>query len=79
VPFKYLVNIRYKFITKEHEKADQKQVIAPLNRPLHTCIASANLLGMIFTNKYLYHFPVHRTRQMLIQMGITIPDSRLES
>ncbi len=71
--------IRYKFITKEDEKADQKQVIAPLNRPLHKCIASANLLGMIFTNKYLYHLPIYRTRQMLIQMGVTIPESTLES
>ena len=71
--------IRYKYITKEDEKADQKQVIAPLNRPLHKCIASANLLAMIFTNKYLYHLPVYRTRQMLIQMGVTIPDSTLES
>jgi transposase len=38
--------IRNKYITKEDEKADQKQVIAPLNRPLHKCIASANLLVM---------------------------------
>ncbi len=71
--------IRKKFITPEDDKANQKQVIAPLNRPIHKCIASANLLGMIFTNKYLYHLPVYRTRQMLIQMGITIPDSTLES
>jgi transposase len=80
-PAKLHINryIRNKYITKENEKADQKQVIAPLNRPLHKCIASANLLGMIFTNKYLYHLPVYRTRQMLIQMGITIPDSTLES
>lgn len=80
-PAKLHINryIRNKYITKEDEKADQKQVIAPLNRPVHKCIASANLLGMIFTNKYLYHLPVYRTRQMLIQMGITIPDSTLES
>jgi transposase len=80
-PAKLHINryIRNKYITKEDEKADQKQVIAPLNRPLHKCIASANLLGMVFINKYLYHLPVYRTRQMLIQMGITIPDSTLES
>jgi hypothetical protein len=71
--------IRNKYITKEDEKANQKQVIAPLNRPLHKCIASAALLAMIFTNKYLYHLPIYRTRQMLVQMGITIPDSTLES
>jgi transposase len=71
--------IRNKYITKEDEKANQKQVIAPLNRPLHKCIASANLLAMIFTNKYLYHLPVYRTRRMLIQMGVTIPESTIES
>jgi transposase len=80
-PAKLHINryIRNKYITKEDEKADQKQVIAPLNRPLHKCIASANLLVMIFINKYLYHLPVYRTRQMLIQMGAEIPDSTLES
>lgn len=80
-PAKLHINryIRNKYITKEDEKANQKQVIAPLNRPLHKCIASANLLSMIFSNKYLYHLPVYRTRQMLIQMGVTIPDSTLES
>ena len=71
--------IRNKYITKEDEKANQKQVIAPLNRPIHKCMASANLLSMIFTNKYLYHLPIYRTRQMLVQMGVTIPDSTLES
>ena len=54
-------------------------MIAPLNRPLHKCIASAALLAMIFANKYLYHLPIYRTRQMLIQLGMTIPDSTLES
>lgn len=71
--------IRNKYITKENEKANQKQVIAPLNRPLHKCIARANLLGMIFTNKYLYHLPVYRTRQMLVQIGVAVPASTLES
>jgi transposase len=80
-PAKLHINryLRNKYITKEDDKAGQKQVIAPLNRPLHKCIASANLLAMIFTNKYLYHLPVYRTRQMLIQMGVTIPDSTLDS
>ncbi len=80
-PAKLHINryIRNKYITKEDDKAGQKQVIAPLNRPLHKCIASANLLAMIFTNKYLYHLPVYRTCQMLIQMGVAIPDSTLDS
>ena len=80
-PAKLHINryIRNKYITKEDEKANQKQVISPLNRPIHKCIASTALLAMIFANKYLYHLPIYRTRQMLIQMGITIPDSTLES
>jgi len=80
-PSKLHINryIRNKYITPEDEQANQKQVIAPLNRPVHKCIASASLLSMIFANKYLYHLPVYRTRQMLIQMGMTIPDSTLES
>jgi transposase len=80
-PAKLHINryIRNKYITKEDDKANQKQVIAPLNRPLHKCIASAALLAMIFANKYLYHLPVYRTRQMLVQMGATIADSTLES
>src|SRR5690606_26446491 len=74
-PAKLHINryIRKKYITKEDEKANQKQVIAPLNRPLHKCIASANLLGMIFINKYVYHLPVYRTSQMLTQLGVVIP------
>lgn len=80
-PAKLHINryIRNKYITKEDEKANQKQVIALLNRPIHKCIASVNLLAMIFANKYLYHLPIFRTRQMLIQMGVTIPDPTLES
>ena len=54
-------------------------MIAPLNRPIHKCIASLALLAMIFANKYLYHLPVYRTRLILAQMGVTIVDSTLES
>jgi len=80
-PAKLHINryIRKKYITTEDEKAEQKQVIAPLYRPIHKCIASTSLLSMIFTNKYQYHMPVYRTRQMLIQLGVTIPDSTLDS
>jgi len=80
-PAKLHINryIRNKYITKENDKSAQRQVIAPLNRPLHKCIASANLLAMIFTNKYLYHLPVYRTRQMLNQMGFLTPESTLDS
>ena len=80
-PAKLVVNryIRNKYITKEDDRANQQQVIAPLERPLHKCIASTALVSMIFANKYLYHLPIYRTRQMLIQMGVTIPESTLES
>ncbi len=80
-PAKLHINryIRKKYITKEDDKGYQKQVIAPLNRPLHKCIASVRLLSMILINKYLYHLPVYRTRQMLIKMGVTISDSTLDS
>jgi transposase len=71
-PAKLHINryIRNKYITKEDEKANQKQVIAPLNRPLHKCIACAALLSMIFANKYMYHLPIYHTRKMLVQMGV---------
>ena len=43
--------IRPKYITPEDEKGNQVQVIAPLERPVPKCIASAALLTMIFINK----------------------------
>ena len=81
VPAKLYINrfIRNKYITPEDDKAEQKQVIAPLERPLHKCIASTGLLSMIFINKYLYHLPIYRTRQMIHQMGVNVPESTLES
>lgn len=81
VPGKLHVNhyIRPKYITKEDETASQKQVIAPLERPLPKCMASAQLLAMIFANKFVYHLPFYRTLQQIKQMGVDLPSSTLDS
>jgi transposase/uncharacterized coiled-coil protein SlyX len=71
--------IRNKYITKEDEKGNQKQVIAQLDRPIPKCIASAALLTMIFVNKYIYHLPLYRTLAQIRQMGVQLPSSTLES
>jgi transposase len=71
--------IRPKYITKEDEKGAQQQVIAQLNRPIPKCIASAALLAMIFTDKYIYHLPLYRILRRIIQMGVPLPNSTLGS
>ena len=71
--------IRLKFISKEDEQGNQKQVIAPINRPINKCIASAALLSMIFTDKFIYHLPYYRIQQRISQMGAPIPTSTFES
>ena len=71
--------IRPKYITPEDEKGQQSQVIATLNRPIHKCMASAALLTMIFINKFIYHLPLYRTLKQIIQMGVPLPSSTLES
>ena len=71
--------IRPKYITKEDENGDQKQVIAELNRPIPKCIASVALIGMIFINKFVYHLPYYRTLQQLSRMGVQVPSSTFES
>lgn len=71
--------IRNKYITKEDELGNQKQVIAPLDRPIPKCIASAALLTMVFVNKYIYHLPLYRTLAQIRQMGVPLPSSTLES
>ena len=80
-PAKLHINriIRPKYITPEDEKCEQRQVVAPLKRPIHKCIASAALLTMIFINKFIYHLPLHRTLKQIIQMGVPLPSSTLES
>jgi transposase len=80
-PAKLHINriIRPKYITKEDEKGDQKQVIAELNRPIPKCIASAALLSMIFTDKYIFHLPLYRILRRIIQMGVPLPASTLGS
>ena len=80
-PAKLHINriVRPKYITKENEDCSQKQVIAELNRPIPKCIASAALLSMIFTDKYIYHLPLYRIHKRIVQMGVPLPTSTLES
>lgn len=80
-PAKLHINriIRPKYITKEDEDGNQKQVIAELNRPIPKCIASAALLAMIFTDKYVFHLPLYRILRRISQMGVTIPNSTMGS
>ncbi len=80
-PAKLHINriIRPKYMTKEDVAGNQKQVIAELNRPIPKCIASAALLSMIFTDKFIYHLPLYRILRRIIQMGMPLPSSTLES
>jgi transposase len=80
-PAKLHINrtIRPKYITKEDERGNQKQVIAELNRPISKCIASAALLSMIFTDKFIFHLPLYRILKRIAQMGVPLPSSTLES
>ena len=80
-PAKLHINrtIRPKYITKEDERGNQKQVIAQLNRPIAKCIASTALLAMIFVSKFIYHLPLYRILNQIRQMGVSLPSSTLES
>jgi transposase len=80
-PAKLYINriIRPKYITPEDEKGNQRQIIAELNRPLPKCMASAALLAMIFTDKYVFHLPLYRILQRITQMGVKIPENTLAS
>ncbi len=80
-PAKLHINriIRPKYITKEDENGAQKQVIAELDRAIPKCIASPALLSMIFTDKYIYHLPLYRIHKRIVQMGVPLPSSTLES
>lgn len=71
--------IRPVYITKEDHQAKQRQVIAELNRPIPKCIASVELLTMIFIDKYIFHLPLYRIHQRIVQMGIPLSTSTLES
>jgi transposase len=71
--------VRYKYITKEDANGAQRQVIAGLDRPIPKCMASPELLSMVFTDKYVYHLPLYRIHKRIVQMGIPLPASTLES
>ena len=80
-PAKFQINryIRLKYITREDEYGNQKQVIAELNRPIPKCMASAALLAMIYTDKFVFHLPLYRILKRIILMGVPLPGSTLES
>jgi transposase len=80
-PAKLHINriIRPKYITAEDEQGNQKQVMSRLNRPIPKCIASAALLAMILTEKFLYHLPWYRIQKRMSHMGYTVPSSTFES
>lgn len=77
--FQIKITIRPKYMAKEDELGNQKQVIAELNRPIPKCMASATLLAMIFAEKYVYHLPLYRILKRFSQMGVQVPSSTLES
>ena len=73
---------RYKqgvYITKEDAKGAQRQVIAPLDRPIPKCIAGPGLLSNIAVDKIVFHIPLHRKIQMLKQEDVHIPASTMDS
>lgn len=80
-PAKLFINriIRPKYITVEDENNEQRGVIAELNRPIPKCIASAALLVMIFTDKYVYHLPLYRIIKRISRLGVPMPGSTMES
>jgi len=80
-PAKLYINryIRPKYITKENEAGNQKQVIAELDRPMPKCIAGPDLLANIVTSKYVYHLPIYRQLQRFMQEGVHVKSSTMDS
>ena len=74
------VIIRPKYISKEEDQqGNHKYAIAELKRPIPKCIASVNLLAMIFVNKFVFHLPLYRILQQISKMGMKLPSSTLDS
>jgi hypothetical protein len=74
------VIIRLKYISKaEDQQGNHKCAIAELKRPIPKCIASVNLLAMIFVNKFVFHLPLYRILQQISKMGMVVPSSTLDS
>jgi len=71
--------IRGVYITKEDETGAQRQVIAPLDRPIPKCIAGPGLLSNITVDKFVFHIPLHRKIQMFKQEDVHIPASTMDS
>lgn len=81
-PGKLFINryLRPKYVAKENEDLKQEVVIGTLDfRPIHKCIAGANLLTQIVVDKYIDHLPIYRQLQRFARDGINIPTSTIES
>ena len=80
-PARLFINrtIRPKYISKEDQNLVQKQVIAPLDRPIPKCIAGADLLANMAVEKYVFHMPIYRQLQRFIQNGVHIKSSTADS
>jgi transposase len=77
--FKRIDYIRDVYITKEDETGTQRQVIAPLERPMPKCMAGPGLISQIMVDKFQYHMPLHRQIQRFKQENIHIPASTMDS
>ena len=77
--FKRIDYIRGVYITKEDETGNQRQVIAPLERPMPKCMAGPGLISRIMVDKFQYHMPLHRQIQRFKQEDIHIPASTMDS
>jgi len=77
--FKRIDYIRDVYITKEDETGAQRQVIAPLERPMPKCMAGPGLISHIMVDKFHYHMPLHRQIQRFKQENIHIPASTMDS
>ncbi len=71
--------IRPKYITKENQEGEQKQVIAELNRPIPKCIAGTHLLANICVEKFVFHMPLYRQLQRFKQNGVHIHANTFDS
>ena len=80
-PAKLFINeyIRPVYITPEDETGAQKQVVAPLSRPMPKCIAGPELITQIMVDKFVYHMPLHRQLQKFKQEGVHVHASTMDS
>ncbi|MBN2648103.1 MAG: IS66 family transposase [Prolixibacteraceae bacterium] len=80
-PRRFFINriIRPKYISNADENLAQKQVIAPLDRPIPKCIASPELLANMAVEKYVFHIPIYRQLLQFKQNDVHIKSSTSDS